>query len=61
MILELYANDAGYANASPNLEVNYSALLIIICLMRRKVEERIEARAEAVVRVLAGRERDVCF
>lgn len=29
-----------YANVSPNLDVNYSAQLIIICLMRRKVEER---------------------
>ena len=28
------------ANESPNLDANYSAQLIIICLMRRKVEKR---------------------
>lgn len=27
---------------APNWDVNYSARLIIICLMRRKVEERSE-------------------
>lgn len=40
MWLEMYANEWRYANECPNLCVNYSARLIIICLMRRKVEER---------------------
>lgn len=42
VLLEVYANEGRYANECPNLDVNYSARLIIICLMRRKVEERSE-------------------
>ncbi len=40
VLLEVYANEGRYVNECPNLDVNYSAWLIIICLMRRKVEER---------------------
>lgn len=40
VLLEVYVNEGRYANECPNLDVNYSARLIIICLMRRKVEER---------------------
>lgn len=42
VLLEVYANEGRYVNECPNLDVNYSARLIIICLMRRKVEERSE-------------------
>lgn len=34
-----YANEGQYVNECPNLDVNHSVRLIIICLMRRKVEE----------------------
>lgn len=40
VLLEVYANEGRYANECPNLVVNYSVWLIIICLMRRKVEEK---------------------
>lgn len=44
VLLERYANEGRYANEHPNLDVNYLAQLIIICLMRRKVEERSEMK-----------------
>lgn len=44
VLLEWYANEGRYANEHPNLDVNYLAQLIIICLMRRKVEERSEMK-----------------
>lgn len=40
----IYANDGRYPNMGPNFDVNYSAPIIIICLMRRKVEETIELK-----------------
>ena len=42
VLLEVYANEGRYANECPNLDVNYSAQLIIIFLMRCKVQERCE-------------------
>lgn len=42
VLREVYANEDRYANERPNLDVNYSARLIIICLMGRKLEERSE-------------------
>lgn len=43
-LLGIYANDGRYANMGPNFDVNYSVLIIIICVMRRKVEETIELK-----------------